>query len=201
MIPWPTDPALMVALVVALVTGGAGVVQGVVQGTLTGRSASVGARQEAARAAIEMCDRLMLNLAAVGQAANEYGLRLADDSFLSESDWDRREPFIHKLLTAHGLTKGAVASLPPQSPARPPVEKAMDVCAGLPGIGSRQDVIRRWKEGSDAIPAAFEAVGRERARQYALLEVAARPWWARKRVRGVRHWWVPFTSARREELP
>jgi hypothetical protein len=186
------------ALIVAAVTGGAGIVQGLVQGILTSRSASVGARQEAARAGIDLCDRLMSSLAAMGQAANEYSLRVDDAGFLD--DWDAREGFVHKILTTHGQTLGAATSLPADSSARGPVDRAMKVCTQLPEAADPSEILRRWKADNKAIPAAFEAVGRERARQFAMLEAATQPWWVRKRSRGVRLWALPFTSKRRKEF-
>jgi len=165
------------ALIIAAIAAGGGIVQGSVQGLLTSRAATINARQEAAWAMIDLCDRVLKNLAEMAQAANEYGLNLADDSFLS--NWEVRQPFIHRILTAHGTTKAAVGGLPLDSPARRPLEEAMRVCTALPSIGERRDILASWKAENHYIADAFDAVGRERAHQLALLQVAGRPWWVR----------------------
>jgi hypothetical protein len=74
----------------------------------------------------------------------------------------------------------------------------MRACTQLRAQRERREVLRQWEADSPAIPEAFDAVGRERARQFALLQVASRPWWARKRALGVRRWALPFARKRRE---
>jgi hypothetical protein len=163
-------------LIVAAITGGAGIVQGLVQGALTSRSASVSARQEAARAAIELCDRLSEHVADAGQAANEYGLELTE-KFLK--DWAAREPLVRRIHVADARVFAAVAALPADSAARVPVEAGMKVIMNLVSLGDASDLNAAWVRDRHLIARALEAIGRERAFQYRRLEAAARMPWAR----------------------
>lgn len=73
--------------------------------------------------------------------------------------------------------------------------------ATAPGRAIAGDAVppggRRAARPCRCIPAAFEAVDRERARQFALLEVAARTWWAR----GVQLWGRAIHTSQRPPVP
>lgn len=175
----PID-ATELALIVAAITIGGGIVQAFVQGGLSRSGAAIAARQEGAREAIRLCDRLAEHLTEAAQAANVYGLEISREFMV---DWAARRPLIEPILTAHGRAYAALAALPADSSARAPVERALKVITELPSIGKPSEIVAAWRANSNAIPQALEAIGRERSYQYRRLEVASRFWWMRLRAR------------------
>ncbi|MFC0545719.1 hypothetical protein [Kutzneria chonburiensis] len=160
------------ALIVAAITGGSAVVQGIVQGALTARSARVAARQQAVRANIELLQRLQVQLAELGQAANVYmiGVVFEADFFTAEG-WNskRRQP-AERLQEAHGNTYASIHALPVKSPARGAALDATNLIETIMIHGDPKDLNSEWKQGNRKIATALEAVGLALREQYKELQ-------------------------------
>lgn len=161
-----------IAIAVAIVAGAFGVVQA----TIARFTGAIAARQEACRSDIEFCDRLIKQIAELGQAANGYGIHLGnrDETRSPDRRWEAMRP----LLEAHGVTFGTVQSLPLGSPARPAVERVLAIVEEMtedrrPAMTRREE----WLERSDVVRVALQQLGRERAYRSAQLAAAGKlPW-------------------------
>lgn len=168
-----------IALIVAAIAAGSGLVQAAVQGTLAARNASVGARQEAARAAIAMYDRLTENVADVSCSVEMFILDSRPELI---EDIASRDALRRAILVANRRAFGAAAAVSAASVCREPIRKALTLAEEIVAITDQHLIEVIWAQNSNVFSSALGAIGRARSHHYRRLETAASLWWVRNEV-------------------
>jgi F0F1-type ATP synthase membrane subunit c/vacuolar-type H+-ATPase subunit K len=171
--------AAQVALIVAGITAGAGIVQGTVQGWIISRATRVAARQEAIKVDIALLERLGEQLAAMGQAANDYALAIADKGFYTDEKWaELRQPLLRELTATNGAVYYSAYAIGDDSGARKASLEAASIVMDLGLLATREQpvgsIIQSWSNDSPKIKEAIEVVGRERRGKHQGLETVTR---------------------------